>query len=114
MTESEVGGEKSPDRIAQPIARREEHFEPLVRLPFKQGPAPPARRSCAAFALVQEVLAKLALQPLGVGLLQAFHRFGGPRGRVLLRSGRVNGIRLLWCAAAHSGGSVLRGRVESE
>ena len=61
-----------------------------------------AQRSCAAFALVQEVLACLALQPLGVGPLGAFDRSRGPLGGVLLGGGDwIRGRRHLdgQCAA---------------
>jgi hypothetical protein len=74
------------------------------------------------------VLAELALQPLGIGLLQAFHRFGGSRGRILLRGGRVNGLRLLcgfvsgvpppipavvFCAAASKAKNAFEAKMES-
>jgi hypothetical protein len=45
-------------------------------------------------ALAQEVLLRLALQALGVGLLRTFDRPRGPLGRVLLATGRVSATSL--------------------
>ena len=84
MAEGETGGEKAADRITKPVARGEERFDPLVALRVRQGRRRARRRrSYAALALVQEVLARFALQALGVGLLGAFDRLGGPLGGVL-------------------------------
>ncbi len=91
LAESEIGGDEPPDRIAQPIARRREQVEPLVGRPFfRQGrtsAGPCFRRSHAAPAFVQEVLARLALQPARVRLLRAFDRAGRPRAGVLVGAG---------------------------
>ena len=111
VTEGEAGGEKPADRVAQPVARGQERFEPLVGRRLRQERPPQARRSCAALALVQEALALFAEQPSSVSLLGAFDRLGGPLGGVLLGSRERNGgwpYRRGRAAAVHSHRSGLR------
>ena len=84
VAEGEARGEKATDRVAQPVSRGEERFDPLVDRRLRQGRPPQARRSWASLALAQEVLSRLALQALSVGLLRTFDRPGGPLGGVLL------------------------------
>ena len=86
--EGQTRREKTSDRIAQPVPRREERLDPLIAVRVRQGQRPPrGRGSCAALAFVQETLAILALKPLGLGLLRAFDRLRRLLCGVALRSG---------------------------
>ena len=56
VAEGETGGEKAADRVAQPVSRGEEGFDPLV-VRLRQGEPPAVRRSSTALAFAQDAVA---------------------------------------------------------
>ncbi len=62
VAEGEAGREKAPDRVAQPVSRGQERFNPLVDRRLRQARPPQARGSRALLALAQEMPSHLALQ----------------------------------------------------
>ena len=75
MAKGETGRPESPDGVAQPIARRRKELEALVG--FAQShpqEIETAETSGPVFAVAHEVLARFAVQVLGVSLLRAFDR----------------------------------------